>query len=498
MGAGGGRPRAADWLLAEAVRFYETDTAEPAAGDTAAIARARALDVPIGAKLIARSAALAITSDLTSALASLRSVLQGVALAAMAVATIAGAATARTAFAGADGTLVNVFWLLAGLLGLHVVSFVVWLLLMLAAPKQAGGGLMGNAVLWLWRRVAERFGSSPFRLAALKALASRWGRGRTGRWLASALSHGLWTAYLLGALAMTLALLSAQSYVFVWETTILEAADYVRLTDALTTLPAALGVAMPDRDAVLAARWPGAPEAGHAVLWSSLLVWSILLYGLLARVAALAVSAMLARRAGAAAPDLTNPYYARLATRLSPMVTAIRVVDGDGDRPDSPDTAPDLAPLPPQPPAGTVYLLGWEVDVPESGWPPPGVPAGVVDLGRRDGRRDLEEAAAALARDTTLSRLVVVLDLRQTPDRGTTAVLSALQASGRDRLVIAFTGAGALEGRMPRGDAATRIADWVAAGLAAGVPAEHMVAIDLAEPNDDAQRRLAQILGTGP
>ena len=485
-------------MLAEAVRFYETDSAELPAGDTAAIDRARGLDGPIDSKLVARARALAVAPELTSALAGLRSVLRGVALAAAAAAAIAGAATARTAFASADGTLVNVFWLLAGLLGLHVVSFVVWLSLMLAVPRQAGGAFMGALVLWLWRQVAERFGTSPSRLAALKALAARWGQGRAGRWLASALSHGLWTAYLLGALAMTLALLSAQSYVFVWETTILEAADYVWLTDVLATLPAALGIDVPDRAAVLAARWPGAPEASHAVLWSSLLVWSILLYGLLVRLAALAVSAVLARRAGAAAPDLTDPYYARLATRLSPMVTAIRVVDGDDGRPERPDMAPDLSLLPPPPPAGTVYLLGWEVDLPESGWPPPGVPAEMVDLGRRDGRQDLEEAVATLAQATALSRLVVVLDLRQTPDRGITAMLSALHGPARDRLVIAFTGAGALEERMPRGDAATRIADWVAAGLAAGVPAEHMVSIDLAEPDAEAKRRLARILGTGP
>lgn len=484
--------------MAEAVRFYELEAAEPTAGDNSALAKARALDGPIGAKVLARASALAVAPELTRALTDLRSVLRGVALAAAAVAAVAGAATARTAFASADGTLVNVFWLLAGLLGLHIVSFAAWAVLMLARPRQAGGGLMGFAVLWLWRQAGQRVGINPYRLAALRALATRWGQGKAGRWLASALSHGLWTAYLLGALAMTLALLSAQTYVFVWETTILDAADYVWLTDALATLPAALGIAMPDRAAVLAAQWPGAPEAGHAVLWSALLVWSILLYGLLARAAALAASMVLARRASRAAPDLAAPYYARLATLLSPMVAAVRVIDGNGDAAAALDTAPDLAPLPPPPPAGAVYLLGWEVDLPEAGWPPPGVPPQVVDLGRRDGRHDLDEAVAALTRSAeTLARLVVVLDVRQTPDRGITAVLSTLHSAAHGRLVIAFTGAGALDGRMPAADAKTRIADWVAAALAAGVSADHMAAIDLAQPTEESRQRLALILGAG-
>lgn len=502
-GADAGRPVTADWLLAEAVRYYETDTAAPSARESeSALARARALTGPIGAKVVARANALPEAPALAQAVVGLWSILRGLGLAGMALAGLAGAATARTAFASADGTTINIFWLLAGLLGLHAVSFVVWLALMLAAPRHTGGGLLGNAVLWLWRQSAERIGANAHRMAALRALAARWGRGRAGRWLASSLSHGLWSGYLLGALAMALALLSAQQYVFVWETTILDASAYLRLTELLAALPAALGVAVPDRAAVLAAQWsesgPGAGAAGQAVLWSSLLIWSIVLYGLLPRGLALIVSTILARRSAAAPPDFGSPYYARLVAQLSPMVGAIRVIDTDGDGAAPSDFTPDLEPLPPAPPPGPVYLLGWEIDPPETGWPPPGTPDQVRDLGRRDGRAELDEAIAALAgAEGRPGRLVVALDLKQTPDRGVTAVLAALHAAAKGRLVIAFSGAGALEGRMPAADAATRIADWVAAGLAAGVAAEHMVSVDLAQPGDGPRGRLAQLLEAG-
>ncbi len=496
IGAGAGRSAIAGWLLAEAVRYYESDAAAVPVDDTAALSKARALSASGDAKVVARAEALPVAPHLRRAVAGLWAALRGLGFAGVALAALAGAATARTAFSGVDGTTINVFWLLAGLLGLHVASFAVWLALMLTVPRRTGGGLLGTAVLWLWRQLARRIGADPYRLAALRALAARWAQGGAGRWLAASLSHGLWTGYLLGALVMTLALLSAQSYVFVWETTILDAEAYVRLTEVLATLPSALGAAVPDRDAVLAARWPGAPAPGQEVLWSSLLVWSILLYGLLPRLLALAASAILARRGAARPPDLTGPYYARLMAQLSPMVGAVRIIDADDGATPTPAVAADLEPLPPPPPSGPVFLLGWEIDAPEAGWPPPGMPEGIRDLGRRDGRAELDEAIAALAGSQPRpARLVVVLDMRQTPDRGATAVLAALRQAAGERIVVAFSGAGALASRMPSADAATRIADWVAAGLSAGMAAEHMVSVDLGRPGPEQSRRLGQLLG---
>lgn len=492
-----GRAVAADRLLAEAVRYYETLKGDSVPKDqAAALDKARTLGGSIETKIMARAGFLPFASLLAGEISRLWSILRGLGLAAFGVAAFAGAATARTAFVSADGTHVNFFWLLASLLGLHCVSFIVWLALMLAAPRQTSGGLLGTAVLWLWRQSSRRIGASPYRMAAMQALGARWGRARTGRWLASALSHGFWLGYLLGALAMTLALLSAQQYVFVWETTILDAAAYLWLTDILAAAPAALGIAVPDQGAVLAAQWPGAVAAGNDALWPSLLISTILLYGLLPRMLALAVSAWLARRGAAAPLDLAKPYYAQLVAQLSPMVSAVRVIDGDAEGMATPDAEADLASLPPAPAAGPVFLIGWEIDAPETGWPPPGTPAQVHDLGRRDSRSELDRAIGALGKsDVRPARAVVALDLWQTPDRGVTAALSALRAAAHGRLVVLFTGAAALNDRMPAPDAATRIADWVAAGLAAGIEADHMVAIDLDRATADDRQRLAHILG---
>ena len=489
-------------LLAEAVRCLETapgaadgSAGAPAAAD-AALETARAVAGPVEAKIVARAGLLPAAEPLKREISHLRGLLRGVAMAGLAVAAVAGAATARTAFAGADGTVVNVFWLLASLLALNLLSFALWLALIVAAPRSTSGGVLGSALVWLWRRAADRFGAGAHRTAAATALGARWGGGRTGPWVVSGLSHALWSAYLLGALAMTLILLGAQHYTFVWETTILDAAFYVALTDALAALPAAIGIAVPDEAAVLAAQWPGSAEAGQEVLWSSLLIAAIVLYGLLPRVLALLASAGLVWRAAAVPLDVGQPYYAQLAARLSPLVGATRIVDDDAGDTARPAAVPDLDDLPTPPPPGPVYLLGWEIDAPDAGWPPPGTPAGVHDLGRRDGRAELEQAVAALGEGHgTPARVVVVADLRQTPDRGVTAALAALAAVAPGRLVVLLTGAGGLDSRLAADDISVRVADWAAAGHAAGIDAGHMVAIDLDHATDDTRRRLSQLLG---
>ena len=489
---------AAGRLLAEATRFLETaGGAPPPSAESAAIARARRAQGTTEVKVIARARALPTAAPLSSQLDHLRTILRGLIALLVVLAAVGGAATARTAFATVDGTTVNFFWMLASLLGLHLLSFLLWVVL-LATPSLSQGGALGRGVLWLWRAVSERFATNNHRLAALQALGARYGAISTGRWLASSLSHGLWFSYLAGATLMALALLSAQRYTFVWETTILDADAYTNLTQILAALPAALGITVPDQTAVAAAEWPGSSSATDQTLWSSLLIAALALYGLLPRAIALVVTVALTRRSTARMPlDITEPYYAELITRLAPTVTATRIVSADDDHPPAPARIPEVQDLPSAPPAGPVYLLGWEIDPPLSGWPPPGIGTGVRDLGRRDSRADLEQAIDVIkSAGRAPSRLVVVFDLRQTPDRGITAVLKSLHAATRGRLVLLFTGAAAMQQRMTTSDAARdRQADWVAAGLAANIEPDQMVTLNLDETSDVLRKPLARIFG---
>jgi hypothetical protein len=495
---GPGGPTAAGRLLAEAVRHDEAAQGAPsAAEEAAALARARAVEGSVEAKVVARAEALPNAGRLAQELDRLRALLRGTLLAALALAALAGAATARTALASADGLTVNFFWLLLSLLGLHVASFLAWCVLMAAAPGATRGGVLGGAVLWLWRLGASRLGAGRHRAAALQAAGSRWGRGAAGRWLVSSLSHGLWAGYLLGALVMTLLLLGAQRYHFVWETTILSAATYIRLTAVLAALPRALGIAVPDQATVVGAEWPGPDQAmaGDEGAWSSLLIACIVLYGLVPRLLALGMSVLLARRAARTTTlDLSRPGYARLVPLLSPEAPTTRVVDPDRGGEARRRDLPDLDAMPKPPPAGPVFLLGWEIDVPGSGWPPPVAAEPLRDLGRLDGRAELDETAGVLERAAP-ARVVVAVDLRQTPDRGIVAALGRLKRAAGDRLVLLLSGEAGLHQRLASADASDRLADWVAAARAAGIGPETMVAIDLDRLSDPEPERLARLLG---
>ncbi len=491
------RPTATDRLLAEAMRFYEfANGPAAAANELHARQAARETVGSIEIKIVARAKALPVAPLLARDIASLRRSLRGLSVLGFLFAGAAGAATAIEAMTGIDGT-VNFFWLLASLLGLPVVSLVVCLALMAMAPRQSRGGVIGSAVLTLWRWASSRYGANPHRLAALHALAARWGQGPSSRWFVSSLSHGIWFGYVLGGLVMALIALSARFYTFVWETTILSADTYVQLTEALAALPAALGVAVPDQAVVRAAQWPGSDQSGDEILWSSLLISAIVLYGLLPRALGLVISAVMAVRGVATSTlDLRLPYYAQLVAELAPLAAATRIVDDDAVPARPRTSAAGLGQSAPAPPPGPVYLLGWEVDAPASGWPPAGTPAQAHDLGRREARAELEQAIAALgASAEPVARVVAVADLRQSPDRGVTAVFAALEAAAPGRLVVVFTGDAALDQRLAGDDVSKRVADWAAAGERAGVDRVRMVAIDLDSQSDETAHRFAQFLG---
>ncbi len=490
------RSIAAGRLLAEAARYLEGASGQ-ATDDAAAVAAARQADGSLETKIITRATALPAHGQLAAEISHLWTMLRGLVTLLFIVAAGAGAATARTAFATVDGTTVNFFWALASLLGLHLLSFVLWIIL-LSAPRLSQGGALGRGALWLWRQAAERLGANRHRAAALQAFGTRYLGGKPGRWLASSLSHTVWFGYLGGATVMVVALLSAQRYTFVWETTILDAGAYTSLTAVLAALPAALGITVPDMAAAIAAEWPGSPDLAHQGLWSSLLVSALLLYGLAPRGVALLVTAVMCRRAVShTVLDMTIPYYAELAARLTPTVTATRIVDGDTDRPTVYATPPALRDLPPPPPAGPVFLIGWEVDTPHTGWPPPGAGTGAHDLGRRDGASELDAAINAIdSGGQQPGRLIIVVDMRQPPDRGVTTVLKRLRTAARGRAVVVLSGAAAMRQRMQTEDAAgDRLSDWVAAALAAGVEADHMIALDLDGDATEIQSRLTKLVG---
>lgn len=477
--------------LAEAVRYDETAFGAPDKDiERAAIERARASEGSLSARIIIRAGHLPMAARLLSERQRLSRLLRLSLVATLFIAAIIGALTARTAMAAKGDATINFYWIIFSLLGLHGLSLTLWLILLAFSPKGGEGGLLGRWVLSLWRTLATHLSDSRYRLAALQASVARITRGSAGKWLASLLSHLLWCGFFIGATMMIVLLLSAQRYIFIWETTILSSDAYVSLTQALAALPHALGLSVPDVDQIKAAEWPGSGSAGR--IWSTLLVASLILYGLIPRFVAAVICLGLFYRAKNRTPlDLSRPGFARLIPLISPMVTATMVVDPDnGDSPRWEAKADIKADIPPAPP-GPIHIMGWEMDAPATGWPP--TIGRAQDLGLLDSRTALQ---SALLQAQNTSRFVIALSLTQSPDRGVSAVLKDIaDAIGRDKIMILLTGEDRAKRRLGDVGLGVRLGDWITAVHEAGIEGTHLIACDLDQIDSLQRQRLARLLG---
>src|SRR5690606_11310663 len=293
---------------------------------------------------------------------------------------------------------------------------------------------------------------------APRALIEMLSRNQALRWLLGGISHGLWLLALSGMLLTLLALLSARRYQFNWETTLLSPDAFVAITTWLGTLPGLLGFSMPpeaiirisDGQHVL----PDAAQGG----WSSWLIGCLVVYGLLPRVLALAYSLIPFRRAmGRLAPDLSLPGYDELRDRRAPVSQKQGI--------DAPHTPGFQAQVHQrrlgQHQPGQAVLVGIEL-TPETPWPPALLSAAVADAGIIDSRSQRKALLNSLQQQAA-GKLLMVCDPRQTPDRGTIALLADLASlAAQARIVLDI---------QPALSDDTRLTAWLAMLQAAGFDA---------------------------
>lgn len=371
---------------------------------------------------------------------------------------------AATGVLGDGSRAVNVVWTLGALLGVHLVSLGLWLAAMLFAGKAPGGALNAGGVPGrLWLRLVSALDRSPQSVELPLALGGLLGRSRAAVWGIGAVSHGLWALALGGAAAGLLLLFATRRYGFVWETTILPAAAFTALTSALGSLPEQFGFPVPDAALVAASgNAVMAEEAGrHA--WAGWLLGCVLVYGVLPRLLLALACGLLWRRASRRIGlDLTRSGYARLRARLLPDSERIGVRDAEpeamprpGRRGVHPDAGEGCALLAlelgqdlPWPPsfAGT----GWQA-ITGTGLPAQGASSdratmaasrGQTIVGRLDSREQRRSALAQLAGHPPL-RLLIAVDPRQTPDRGTLGLIAELADRAVDTRIWAMAAPGA-------------------------------------------------------
>ena len=427
------------WLT-EAVRLRE-EHAGPLE-DQEANRRARQQGGDLATRIETRALWLAERDGMDTALRHWK---QGARLALLALLLFAGLSGAGLGMAAlGDGQRpVNVFWALGSLLGVNLLLLIGWALGLLFAGDQ--GAALGR--LWLW--LSERFARDAKAAQLAPALLVLLQRQRLNRWLLGLLVHGLWLLAMLSALGMLLALLATRRYGFVWETTLLAAEPFIRLTQALGALPALLGFNVPDA-AMIRASGDSLPALDLArQAWASWLLGVVLVYGLLPRLV-LAALCLWRWRQGRArlALDLNLPGYAQLRDALMPRSERIGVQDA------APEALPRFAAGQLESGSSGALLVGLELDG-QRPWPP-ALPKGVIDAGVLDSRESRHKLLEQLGRFPP-ARLAIACDPHRSPDRGSLALLAELaRNAGATRIWLL---------QAPPGQAldAARLGDWHAA-----------------------------------
>lgn len=486
------------WLLTEAVRLHE-EAAGPLPEAATAEAVARAAGGDLAHRIAVRARELDRRLHMSAALSQVRAASGLVVAGVLALAAAAGAGTAQAVTGPGGGNAVNFFVVLFAALGPASVALLLWLVLAMARSTRAAG-LFGRAAAALGGRIALLAHRDPARVSAVRAIGGLMLGSPYGRWTLAMVTHATWLAFLAAVLAVVLFLLSTRSYVFVWETTILSADTYVPLTRWLAALPALLGFPAPDPDQIRASQWIGSGDQAAAArdAWAGLLVGCIVLYGIAPRLVLIVLCFVLRARAGRRLRlDTTRPGFARLSPRLMPAAENMGFVDSSsGIEPSRPHRHPAAVTGRIEgDPHGPVAVLGAEIDVPSSGWPPPLGPGATLDLGRAQSRQDIKQALDALRQAAPRPRLlIVVCALTTTPDRGTLAQIDAIMAASAIPLALLLTGGQRLRARASGDGVTLRIADWHALAEQAGIERDRIAEIDLDNITDMSRAKLRALV----
>jgi hypothetical protein len=132
------------------------------------------------------------------------------------------------------------------------------------------------------------------------------------RWYLGKFSHQLWLATLTGMLLAIIFLLVVRQYSFSWESTLLSDNALIGLTQTLGWLPSLVGFNVPDSAAIIQSRLvTDALPLSVARQWASLLVGSLLMYGIVPRAIAWVFCALMFRRKKMRL-DIKLPYYQKI------------------------------------------------------------------------------------------------------------------------------------------------------------------------------------------
>ncbi|HJH08246.1 MAG TPA: DUF2868 domain-containing protein [Psychrobacter pasteurii] len=241
-------------------------------------------------------------------------------------------------FALLQSNVVNFFYVLVCLLGFHTLMLVGWLIFTLINRGSQSPSIITS---FISPKTLIR-GKDDATQAAVELYDEQL--QHTGmRWYLSRFSHQLWLATLTGMLFAIIFLLIVRQYSFSWESTLLSDQALMTLTHWLGWLPSMVGFNVPDADAVVQSRLvTEVMPLSIARQWASLLVGSLLMYGIVPRAIAWAFCAVMFNRQKMKI-DLSLPYYQKIISfwqrkvvdeddfveKVQPVAPKAKVTQGD-------------------------------------------------------------------------------------------------------------------------------------------------------------------------
>lgn len=337
----------------------------------------------------------------------------------VAILVIISGVSATLGFFGSNRSI-NLIWTLIGLIGVHFVALVAWLVF-----GRIGGGLLGKLSFW----AMSHWPGSPKPSASGKdahlsrALFKVMSQGGYGKWVLSGITHLGWLLALFASLLTMLLMLSVRNYSFVLETTILSDVVVGDLVRAFSYLPSRVGFATPSAEminAALSGTDPLQTEVARRA-WASWLSGGLLLYAIAPRaIVGLYCLLRFLHARTRLALNLEAPGFVQLFARgaagqhiVDAAPTALCTVQIA--------TAQNLV-------GEARALLALELGK-DLVWPPP------VEKNRIDilidevvDTREQRKAALQILQAKPAKKLLLVCDARVSPDRGSLIWLAELSA----------------------------------------------------------------------
>ncbi len=322
-----------------------------------------------------------------------------------------------------QANVVNFFYVLVCLLGFHTVMLVGWLVFTLINRGKASSN-------WFASFVSPSYlirGKDDVTQAAVK-LYERQLEHSGMRWYLGKFSHQLWLATLTGMLLAIIFLLVVRQYSFSWESTLLSDQALISLTQILGWLPSMVGFDVPTEAAIVQSRLvTDALPLAIARQWSSLLIGSLLMYGIIPRALAWGFCALMFRSKKMRL-DLKLPYYQKIINFWQR-----KVIDADDFKQAPAPVAPKAAISPGN---KLVALLEYPSEQ-QYWWQAASAIAAdeaVENFGIVDDRQDMARLHAYL--DQHPVQVLLGIHDKALPDRGTLRKLDQIATHAKHGLIV--------------------------------------------------------------